>query len=429
MEVRKLNKEVKERIQGMNGNVVPQGYIRTNLMIKPLEWKQKALKEVVISSDYGTSKTTNDSKGYPVLRMGNMKNGKLDIDDLVYLEMDKDEFNKFRLNKGDILFNRTNSADLVGKVSLFDLQGDYVCASYIVRFVINKDVVDSRYINYYMNTEEVQKYIKTLSTKGVQQVNVNPTILCKYLVISFPEDKEEQKKIIQILSTWDKAIELKEKIVLEKKKQQKAIINKFMVKNPQGADFHRVNLGRLIEELDEKSIENNQYDILSVAKEGIFLQSEYFNRQIASENNIGYKVVRRNNLVFSTMNLWMGSIDVVDKYEVGIVSPACKVFKINENFVDIRYMKYFMRSKYMMRIYKLNSEQGASVVRRNLDIKGLLSYKVNIAEIASQRKIAAILDTLTKEVELLQQEIELLKEQKKGLMQLLLTGIVRVKVD
>ena len=83
----------------------------------------------------------------------------------------------------------------------------------------------------------------------------------------------------------------------------------------------------------------------------------------------------------------------------------------------------------MMRIYKLNSEQGASVVRRNLDIKGLLSYKVNIAEIASQREIAAILDTLTKEVELLQQEIELLKEQKKGLMQLLLTGIVRVKVD
>lgn len=150
--------------------------------------------------------------------------------------------------------------------------------------------------------------------------------------------------------------------------------------------WNRIKLDKLIEESKEKSIENNQHNILSVTKEGIYLQSEYFNRQIASKDNIGYKVVRKNNLVFSTMNLWMGSIDILNKYDIGIVSPACKVFYLNEELVDISFMKYFIKSSYMMNLYSLNSEQGASIVRRNLDLKGLLSTNVRLPNIDEQKK-------------------------------------------
>lgn len=129
------------------------------------------------------------------------------------------------------------------------------------------------------------------------------------------------------------------------------------------------------------------------------------------------------------MNLWMGSIDILDNYEVGIVSPACKVFYLNEEFIDVSFMKYFVKSTYMMNLYSLNSEQGASVVRRNLDLKGLLSTKVKLPTIEEQKEIGKILDVSSREINLLKKEIKLLKEQKKGLMQLLLTGIVRVKCD
>ena len=69
---------------------------------------------------------------------------------------------------------------------------------------------------------------------------------------------------------------------------------------------------------------------MSVTKDGIFSQEDFFKKQIASKNNIGYKIIRKNNLVFSTMNLWMGSLDVLTNYDIGIVSPAYIVLSMDE---------------------------------------------------------------------------------------------------
>ena len=96
------------------------------------------------------------------------------------------------------------------------------------------------------------------------------------------------------------------------------------------SEWKRVNLGECIKEINEKTIKNNQYEVLSVTKDGIFSQEDFFKKQIASKNNIGYKVIKKNNLVFSTMNLWMGSLDVLTNFDVGIVSPAYKIFQFNE---------------------------------------------------------------------------------------------------
>lgn len=157
------------------------------------------------------------------------------------------------------------------------------------------------------------------------------------------------------------------------------------------SEWKRVNLGECIKEINEKTIKNNQYEVLSVTKDGIFSQEEFFKKQIASENNIGYKIIRKNNLVFSTMNLWMGSLDVLTNYEIGIVSPAYKVFEFNENLMIPEYGNYFMKSYYMLEQYKNCSEQGASIVRRNLDLKVLLNIEISIPPIEEQEKIVKIL--------------------------------------
>ena len=155
--------------------------------------------------------------------------------------------------------------------------------------------------------------------------------------------------------------------------------------------WKKVKLGDCIKEIVEKTTENNQYQVLSVTKDGIFSQEEFFKKQIASENNIGYKVIRRNNLVFSTMNLWMGSLDVLTNYDIGIVSPAYKIFQFNEELMIPSYGNYFMKSYYMLEQYKNYSEQGASIVRRNLDLKTLLNIEIHIPPVSQQKKIVQIL--------------------------------------
>ena len=243
---------------------------------------------------------------------------------------------------------------------------------------------------------------------------------------------EEQKKIAAILTTQDKVIELKEKRLGEKQRQKKYLMQQLLTGKKRlpgfSGEWKKVKIGSFIKEIDERSTVNNQYEILSVTKNGMVFQSSHFNKQIASENNVGYKVVRRGNLAFSTMNLWMGSLDTLRICDIGIVSPAYKVFEFNQSLIVVNFAENYMKSAEMIWLYKANSEQGASIVRRNLDLQALLNSEVALPDILEQNAIAEVLSAADREIGLLRQDIEQEKQKKKALMQLLLTGIVRVKI-
>ena len=190
--------------------------------------------------------------------------------------------------------------------------------------------------------------------------------------------------------------------------------------------WEKVRIGEFIYEVDERTQSNNEYSILSVTKKGIYLQSEHFNKQIASDDTTGYKIVHKGNLVFSTMNLWMGSLGVLDKYEMGIVSPAYKIFDFVEGKMLSDFGKYYMKTDRMIWKYNINSEQGASVVRKNLDLQGLLADIVSIPSLNEQKILVNILKVIDMEIELLEKKFKLVKNEKESLMQLLFSGIVRV---
>lgn len=180
-------------------------------------------------------------------------------------------------------------------------------------------------------------------------------------------------------------------------------------------EWKKAKLGDCIKEVVERTTENNQYQVLSVTKDGIFSQEDFFKKQIASDNNIGYKIIRRNNLVFSTMNLWMGSLDVLTNFDIGIVSPAYKIFKFNETLMIPSYGNYFLKSYYMLEQYKKCSEQGASVVRRNLDLKALLNTRINIPTIAEQKKIVKTLENIDVIIEHTKRDINIHEDLKKSI--------------
>ena len=311
----------------------------------PSGWKVVRLGDVFEKSFYGTSKTTSINGKYPVLRMGNMQNGTLDLRDLVYIDLEENEFEKYRLHKGDILLNRTNSHSLVGKVSLFDLDGDYLTASYLVAFRPNLKVLNPTFSNNLLNTIRYQEKIRTIATKGVSQSNINPTSFKNIIKIPLPP-LDEQKKIAEILSTWDEAINLTINLIESKKQFKKALMQNLLtakIRFPEFKDeWKETKLGKCLKEKSDRNTKNIDLVLSVTNKFGFVTQVEYFDKSVASDNMTNYKIVKKGNFAYNPSRINVGSIALLESYEIGILSPMYVVFECLKNS-DNRFLKFWFQ--------------------------------------------------------------------------------------
>ncbi len=161
-------------------------------------WEKKRLGDFCESFEYGTSKKSSADGKVPVLRMGNIKNGKLDFTDLVYSN-DEDEIKKYLLSKGDVLFNRTNSPEWVGKTAVFEEDFPAIFAGYIIRVNYDKKIINPYYLNYWLNSKETMEYGFSVMTSSVHQANISGTKLAEYKIPLPP--LPEQKRIVEELDT------------------------------------------------------------------------------------------------------------------------------------------------------------------------------------------------------------------------------------
>lgn len=160
----------------------------------PRSWCWVSVDQVTNLSQYGTSEKANlDPSGVPVLRMGNIRSGRLDYDDLKYMPDDWQDLEKYLLYPGDILFNRTNSAELVGKTAVYESNHPKsVFASYLVRLRISNLVIPD-YLACFINSSLGKNYIYSVVTQQVGQANVNATKLSK---MCFPLPSFSEQNII-----------------------------------------------------------------------------------------------------------------------------------------------------------------------------------------------------------------------------------------
>lgn len=168
----------------------------------PEEWIDVNLDKVCNSFDYGTSTKSENFGEFPVLRMGNLQNGKLDWNDLKYTN-DINEYEKYKLKIGNVLFNRTNSPELVGKTSIYLGELEALFAGYLIR-IDNRKELNSKFLNYVLNTQYAKKWCWSEKTDGVSQSNINATKLSKF-TIPFPTVEEQQEIVTQIESLFAKA--------------------------------------------------------------------------------------------------------------------------------------------------------------------------------------------------------------------------------
>ena len=174
--------------QGLYGEPQKQ----TEIGSVPESWEVVALGEYLTEAQYGISAKGSESGRYAVLRMTNQQKGRISSNNLQYVELTPDQFRKFRVEKRDILFNRTNSLELVGRTSIFDLKGDFVFASYLIRLRTDAEHLRPFFLNHYFNSEETQVRLKSIATRAVSQSNISATRLRGFLIpVPAPEEQDE----------------------------------------------------------------------------------------------------------------------------------------------------------------------------------------------------------------------------------------------
>lgn len=160
------------------------------------KWKIEQLGNLCEKVEYGTSSKAKPEGELPVLRMGNIQNGRFVWDSLVYSD-NKEDNKQYLLKHNDVLFNRTNSPELVGKTAIYKSEMPAIFAGYLIRIQRKEDLLDADYLNYYLNSKMAFEYGKTVVISSVNQANINGTKLKTY-PIPLPSLKEQQTIVRQL---------------------------------------------------------------------------------------------------------------------------------------------------------------------------------------------------------------------------------------
>ena len=198
--IEKLNREL-----GLFDSLVKARFVEMfgDPLINTKKWKECTIGELATDVRYGTSKPSVDGGKYPYLRMNNLtNNGELDLTDLKYIDVSDDEKEKCVVRKGDILFNRTNSIDLVGKTTLFNLDEEMIIAGYIIRVRLNSQILPE-ILAQYMNSSALKKLLRKMAKGAVNQANINAQELQSIKV--YVPDLELQNRFSNFVQQVDKS--------------------------------------------------------------------------------------------------------------------------------------------------------------------------------------------------------------------------------
>ena len=277
------------------------------------------------------------------------------------------------------------------------------------------------FLYYYLQGIPLAKWCNS----GLVPVINTKTVLSQMV---FLPPLPEQQKIAAILSTQDKVIELKEKLLAQKQQQKKYLMQQLLTGKKRLPGFCEKWTRKQLGELFENRVEINRSDLGLLAitsTRGILPRDCLDLKDNSSEDKSKYLRICPGDIGYNTMRMWQG-VSAYSEYE-GIVSPAYTILAPMEG-VYSRYFAYLFKTQSVIfSFYRFS--QGLVDDTRNLKYENFKKISVSIpSKVAEQRAIVQILSTADHEIDLLQKSIEAEKQKKKALMQLLLTGKVSVRI-
>jgi type I restriction enzyme S subunit len=291
-----------------------------------------------------------------------------------------------------------------------------------IRIVPNEKEYDKYFVLSYINSRAFRSSAVKSSTGSTRQ-RIGLEDLRKIKLLKPP--LSEQKAIADCLSTWDNAIENLSALIGKKELQKKALMQQLLTgkKRLKGfsGEWKEYHLGELFKERTETGNLNMQ--LLSIGQNGVYPQSESTKKDTSNEDKSKYKKICAGDIGYNTMRMWQGR-SALSGLE-GIVSPAYTVVTPKDT-ADSQFFAYLFKTPKATNLFWRNS-QGLVNDTLNCKYKDFAIVKFVLPEKEEQKAIAAVLNHADKEITLLQMKLDKLKQQKKGLMQVLLTGKKRLK--
>ncbi|EFI47436.1 restriction endonuclease subunit S [Segatella oris] len=354
------------------------------------EWQEKRLSDIAdLSKGIGISKDQLSADGEPCILYGELYTK-------YKSETIKEVISKTNIDNTKLVKSKANDV-------IIPCSGETAEEIATARCVLKDDILlggdlniirlhgyDGSFMSYQLNGK--RKYDIAKVAQGVSVVHLYGEHLKNIKTIN--PSLNEQKKIANLLSLLDERISTQNKIIDKLQSLIKGISNRLLYAD----NSMSIRIEEMLIERSERTKKNNQYEVLSSTVNGIFSQRDYFSKDIASDNNVGYKIIHLHDIVLSPQNLWMGNINFNDKFDIGIVSPSYKVFSIADGF-DKKYVAALLKTHHALYNYMLVSEQGASIVRRNLNYEAFEQLVFKIPSLNKQREIGHAISLLKSRLE------------------------------
>lgn len=336
------------------------------------------------------------------------------------------EIKKFTLNKGDVVLTKdSETPEEIAFAAVIDEQIDnLVCGYHLAVLRPDKAKVTGEYlmsaINFHPNHHQFVRLANGATRFGLGIDSLNNALL------PLPP-LAEQRKIAEILRTWDEAIETTEAELKAKQERKRWLVNHLVGYLPGTKTFR---LCDLFERVIRKNSTGCTMSLTISASAGLVNQREIFSRKITSTDASKYFLVKKGEYAYNrshSIGNPYGVIRRLSRYEEGIVSPIYLVFKSRSEEVDPLYADMFFESGGLNKQLRKIAQEGARAHGLlNVTAEDFFSMKISLPGLAKQRERAEILSVINREIEVNSELVHSIREQKRGLMQKLLTGEVRV---
>ncbi len=406
---------------------IREGYKQTSIGVIPNEWDVNKLGELgeIINGLTYSPEEIND-EGVLVLRSSNIKDRQLVFNDNVYVKTDK--FNPVK--KGDILICvRNGSKNLIGKNALVNEEAEGLAFGAFMAIFRGST---NDFLYHIFGTDLYQKEIHRNLGATINSINGSDLKLFKFPIPPLPE----QQKIASILSTWDLAIAKQKHLVEHTKKRNQGLAQQLLTgkKRLKGFDEEWKNLkfGEVINRITRRNdIENTNVVTIS-AKRGFVRQDDFFNKQVASETLTNYYLLKKGEFAYNKSysgGYPMGAFKRLNNFDFGVVTTLYICFSIKDDFDSDFFVHYFEAGQMTHGLTKIAQEGGRAHGLLNIGLSDFLNLKIRIPNLNEQIEISELIEKAEKELLLQEQQLSLLQNEKKGLMQKLLTGEIRVKLN
>lgn len=382
--------------------------------------------------------------GIPLLRMGNLYQNTLDLNrNPVYLpDSFKFDYKRFLVSPGDLVMSMTGTMGKrdYGFTVEIPSNTQYSLLNQRVLKIVPKNNASSGYILNLLRSELILSVLYSFPG-GTKQANLSAKQLQEIPVLIPPE--LEQKKIAQILSTWDKAISVTEKLLANSQRQKKALMQQLLTGKKRLLDENGTRfsetwklyaLSKLFQRVTTKNNGKSNNVVTISGQHGLIKQEDFFKKTVASDTLDGYFLLKKGQFAYNksySNGYPMGAIKRLNRYPEGVVTTLyiCFELTIPKKSCGDYWEHYFESGLLNNSLSQIAHEGGRAHGLLNVKPSDFFSLKVAVPGFEEQQKIASVLSAADTEISTLEKKLTCLKDEKKALMQQLLTGKRRVKVD